>query len=90
MRRREFITGLEDKNGKEIYEGDVVRHVKTPNGRNIESGEGNNMYEIVWSGTGLTIKGTTSISPVTFLLDATWGPLCEVIDNIYENPELLS
>ena len=71
-------TGLNDKNGKEIYEGDVVRipegyggdsHYKEANGIVKYEGAGFWVESYNWS-------------------DYSWHEL-EIIGNIYENPELL-
>ena len=74
-------TGLKDKSGKEIYEGDIVR------GKYGKNGIVKN-YEIRWL-TGHfaavdrnNITGDEHYYPIGLLEG-------EVIGNIYENPELL-
>ena len=70
------FTGLLDKNGKEIYEGDVVRHFS---------------YGDVWEveyipqAAGVVIHGRSGQCPLT---DGCKHNI-EVIGNIYENPDLL-
>ena len=64
-------TGLKDKNGKEIYEGDVVQH-----------GRGNHCYKVIFDLYGY--------DPFQFIGGEEIEPHeCEVIGNIYLNPELL-
>ncbi len=66
-------TGLKDKNGVEIYEGDEIN---TPTGIGIVKFE-NGCYWIVWYPSGKTTLHDCQIKHL------------EVIGNIHENPELL-
>jgi len=82
----EFVqyTGLKDKNGKEIYEGDIVRDY---NGNILQV-----QWAYCWARYMMTYDGVTC---QYYLEDYNWNkPDClsknmEVIGNIYENPELL-
>jgi uncharacterized phage protein (TIGR01671 family) len=73
----EQFTGLKDRNGKEIYEGDVLT-----NGNPVKEYE--DLFEIVFvdgAFVGKCIRGVTGLS--------FWHDTLTVIGNIYENPELL-
>lgn len=72
-------TGLKDKNGKEIYEGDIVRWYEVPV-ENIISGS------VYWHKS----LGTWFIkSIIEYHLGLVNMGGCEVIGNKFENPELI-
>ena len=75
-------TGLKDKNGKEIFEGDVVRQVRTQPTTENET----------ITGVVTMIEGTWLImNDCEQLASKLWSETDEneIIGNIYENPELL-
>ena len=84
-------TGLLDKNGKEIYEGDVI--TTCPDDHQIieehmvvewiaDTG-GFHRHSFVGVGKGLGPGGTNVIHTLP-------SQECEIIGNVYENPDLLS
>ena len=81
---RQFIveqsTGLKDKNGKPIFEGDILQRMVQPYN---QMGYKEN-YEVKELGYYLPQGETYGIFCVNL-----WGTDCEVIGNIHENPELL-
>ena len=69
------FTGLHDKNGKEIYEGDIGL---------FDCMGGKIKTTIVWNGFAARYER----DDIPYLAGGIDGQ-CEVIGNIYENPELL-
>lgn len=72
-------TGLKDKNGKEIYEGDILFFR-----------DENMKYIVVWQDTAFIIKSIEirKYSEKMCWLDDT-EICCEIVGNIYENKKLL-
>ena len=71
------FTGLLDKNGKEIYEGDIVTHQH-------HLSEEDKYTVIRWT------REEEDFHPGFVIRDKfTQGGLCEVVGNIFENPDLL-
>ena len=68
------FTGLKDKNGKEIYEGDIIAYPK--------SGYKDYKTKVIWNNDWLRYETKDGLG-----FSMAYG--VEVIGNIYENPELL-
>jgi len=84
-------TGLKDKNGKEIYEGDVVVYVEDVI---VETIEGHHRYEpegqigsVEFGNGAFYVAGGEFYSHGEQMF--LWSEL-EIIGNIYENPDLLT
>lgn len=83
----EQYTGEKDKNGKEIYEGDVVKTESPNEGTNFEAGA------IDYHQAMFLVCNAPKFSDPELTHSEILGYYCdtelEVIGNIHENPELL-
>lgn len=87
------FTGLHDKNGKEIYEGDVIQHVNYCGQYNtLTQSRTERKYKSVveWgneSWVHVMLQNTPTMSKGSGY--GFYDGVYEIIGNIYENPELI-
>jgi len=73
------FTGLKDKNGKEIYEGDIIKYDKW-------------IGKVKWGNERASFCSVDKDNfggELAFQIYARDGELPEIIGNIYKNPELI-
>lgn len=88
-------TGLKDKNGKLIYEGDIVKYAEFDWTDFSFKGWETEIAQVIWGNTydnyypAFDLKDTDfdGTNAFSYLLNGGWT--IEVIGNIYQNPELL-
>ena len=74
-----LFTGLVDKNGNEIYEGDIITYYVSLKKVDGEFVEDTRKTVVEWDGAGFNIA---SLSKITHTI--------EVIGNVHDNPELMN
>ena len=83
----EQFTGLLDKNGKKIYEGDILSKGKISKRPSWK--KGHDYYCVSFSNGGFVANGYNGEFEVSTILH-NLNSGCEIIGNIHENPELLN
>jgi len=73
----QLYVGLDDKNEKEIYDGDIIKH------KNYKF-----LLKICWNNSSCSFKLISKDGGESNLSN-TLSKMLEIIGNIYENPELL-
>lgn len=73
----EQFSGIYDKNGNEIYEGDIIKHDRFSDGKFIE------IYQVVFRDGAFMLGDSLWMASMVNSEDAI------IVGNIYENPELL-
>ena len=84
-------TGIKDRNGIEIYEGDILMYVPLP--EHNDGTCGGDTYVVEWKDFGFTARWLQATDPAAAYppnaLDGADEDM-EVIGNIYQHPDLLT
>ena len=79
----EQFTGLTDRNGKEIYEGDIIEISEYSDVLPLHTAS------VIFEDGAFKVKGKYSHSSIIHYMEGNNLPRFEVIGNIHKNPELL-
>ena len=77
-------SGMEDKNGKEIFEGDIIKIPEDWDEYGMNAGE---LYEVYFAYGGFRMKPKRYKDCKGFWIEE--DKVYEIVGNIYDNPELI-
>lgn len=87
------FTGLTDRNGKKIFEGDIVKFTDKSFGYEwkavVEFGNPNGNYTWGWQLKPIGKAKNVNTDILCWVEMEETGAFCEVIGNIHDNPELV-
>ena len=72
------FTGMTDKHGTKIFEGDIL---------NEQAGSKDDIYQVFWDEYSFSFSVKNGYGE--YYLDEICQSICEVVGNIYDNKELL-